>query len=297
MRLLLTLVLFCGLACSGSGGDPPGGTDVPRGTTLRDVVFCSPGDETLRMDLYFPNEPSARPALVFIHGGAWTSGTKAESDQRWLALLRQPLVSRGFIVASIEHRLSPEHKWPAHGQDAQCAVRFLRAHAGEYGIDAGRIGAWGSSSGAHLAALLGTVDDGAFGGATEWAGFSSRVSAVVDLYGPADLTSDDWPAWQVAVFPAVFATGDLNSPVLAAASPVTHASAGDAAFLILHGTDDTIVAPAQSAALHAALQQAGVASELVEVAGGQHGLPAPTAPTEAQIVARIVDFFVGRFQP
>lgn len=295
-RRILPLALLVLHACSG-GGSPPNGTDVPRGTILRDVVFCSPAATELRMDLYFPTDPSARPTLVFIHGGAWTSGTKEEAEQRWLDLLREPLVAEGFIVASIEHRLSPQFKWPAHGLDAQCAVRFLRAHAAEYGIDAGRIGAWGSSSGAHLAALLGTAADGAFGADAEWSGFSSRVSAVVDLYGPADLTSDDWPAWQVAVFPAVFATGDLNSPVLAAASPTTHVSAGDAAFLVIHGDDDSIVALAQSQALHAALQAAGVSSELLVVSGGQHGLPSPTDPSTAEIVDRIVDFFVGRLQP
>ena len=293
-RLLAVALLFL-LACS-SSGNGPGGADVPRGTTLRNVQFCSPGGFPLRMDLYFPDEPSTRPVLVFVHGGAWVTGTKEEANERWLGLLRAPLVARGFIVASIEHRLSPAHRWPAHVEDGACAVRYLRAHAAEYGLDSGRIGAWGSSSGGHIVALLGTAADGDFATA-EWAGFSSRVSPVVDLYGPADLTSDDWGPEDRAAFSLVFTTGDPASPILVEASPVTLVSPGDAPFLIFHGDEDTVVPVSQSVALDAALGGAGVASELVVVEGGNHGLPAPTDPTEAQIVARIVDFFAARLQP
>lgn len=292
-RLLFTALLFAA-ACSGG---PTVGLDLPRGITLRNQVFCSPGGVPLRMDLYFPDEESTRPVLVFVHGGAWIVGTKEEANERWLGLLRAPLVARGFIVVSIEHRLSPAHKWPAHVEDAACAVRYLRAHATEYGLDAGRIGAWGSSSGGHIVAMLGTADEGVLGSG-EWAGHSSRVSSVVDLYGPADLTSDDWPPQARATFPPVFTTSDPQSAILIQASPVTHVSAGDAAFLIFHGDEDTIVPLAQSQALNAALQGAGVQSELVVVANGGHGLEqAGMNPTESQIVGRIVDFFAARLQP
>lgn len=296
--------LLLAIACSSGGGDPPDGSEFPRGTILRNVVFCSPGGTALRMDLYFPEEPSVRPTLVFIHGGAWTTGTKEESQELWLRLLREPLVGRGFIVASIEYRLSGGaggHQWPAHIQDSQCAVRYLRAHAGEYGILTDRIGAWGTSAGAHLAALLGTAPDDAFGPAGEWNGFSSRVVAVVDLYGPADLTADDWKTWQTAVFPAVFGTGNQQDPVLADASPVTHVSSGDAPFLIFHGDEDVIVPVTQSGALDEALDAAGVSSELVVVANGNHGLnpeiSGPIDPAPEEISARIVDFFAGRLGP
>lgn len=293
----LVPVLALGLACSGSGsGGAPVGPDVPVGTILRNLTFCTGGGSDLALDLYFPPVRSAsRPVAVFVHGGVWTSGSKEEAGERWLALLRPPLVARGFVVASIEYRLAPDHRWPAQIEDAKCAVRFLRANAATYGIRPDRIGAWGSSAGAHLALLLGVTDPGVgFEGSGGWPGVSSRVQAVVDLYGPADLTSDDWPVWQRTVFPVVFGAADPTSPVLAQASPLTHVSPDDPPHLIIHGDGDEVVAFAQSQALFDQLRQAGVEAELVVVAGGRHGLnpnTGPIDPSESEIIQRIVAFF------
>src|ERR1051325_6303754 len=99
------------------------------------------------------------------------------------------MVRRGYLVASINYRLAPEHKFPAQIEDAKCSIRFLRAHAKEFHLDADRIGVFGGSAGGHLVAFPGTPDargglEGKGGGAEG----SSRVQAVVDIFGPTDLT-------------------------------------------------------------------------------------------------------------
>ncbi|MBO8796930.1 alpha/beta hydrolase fold domain-containing protein, partial [Staphylococcus aureus] len=85
-----------------------------------------------------------------------------------------------------------DNKWPAQIVDAKCAVRYLRANAKTYSIDTTRIGAWGSSAGGHLVSLIGTADASAGFDVGEWSNESSRLQAVVDLFGPADLTAGGW---------------------------------------------------------------------------------------------------------
>ncbi|NQT87653.1 alpha/beta hydrolase, partial [bacterium] len=92
------------------------------------------------------------PIVVWIHGGAWRAGTKSLGRV-------MPLVERGYAVAAITYRLTGEAQWPAQIQDCKCAIRWLRAHAAEHGIDPDRIGVWGSSAGGHLVAMLGTAGD------------------------------------------------------------------------------------------------------------------------------------------
>lgn len=286
----LPIALVLALACSGGGG--PTESDVPRDVVLTNVEFCSAGGESLRADLHFPSDPAPRPVVVFVHGGAWVSGTRTGS--MWLGQVQGPLLARGFVIVTIDYRLAPEHRWPAQIQDVRCAIRFLRAHAGEYGIDPGRIAAMGTSAGGHLAAMAGTADDGAFGGGGEWPGFSGRVRAVVSLYGPADLTSDDWEQWQLTVFPAVFGTANPASPILAQASPINHVTPDDPPHLLIHGDSDELVPVSQSEAFFARLDAAGVEAELVVVAGANHGLrEAAIDPSRSEIRDRIVAFLVA----
>lgn len=302
-RRSVPFALVFALACSSGGGPAgPARPDPPRDATLADVVFCAPGGEGLEMDLYFPSgDPAATvPVALFFHGGAWVAGSENLSGSGWLSALRAPLLERGFVVASAEYRLAPVHRWPAPIEDAKCAVRFLRSRALEYGLDPDRIAAWGSSAGAHLAALLGTTEDGQFEGNGGHAGVSSRVGAVVDLWGPADLTDGEgWPLGTAATFRLVFGTDDLDSPVLAEASPVAHVDPGDPPFLIVHGLDDDIVPVEQSIGFERALSSSGVDVELITVENAGHGLvrtlfAGPVTPSTAEVDARIVAFFESR---
>lgn len=170
---------------------PDGKTQIPTETLERlsqqlDVTYARYGNRTLEMDIFRPKEVWGNlPAIVCIHGGGWTKGSRINHHQ-----VAQRLAAKGFVTASISYRLSGEAQFPAQIEDCKAAVRFLRANANAYGIDADRIGAIGHSAGGHLAALLATS-----AGVQELEGqgghaqFSSAVQAVVPMGGQTDLLS------------------------------------------------------------------------------------------------------------
>ena len=165
-----------------------------------------------------------------------------------------------------------------------------------YNIDPDRIGAWGGSAGGHLVSLLGTSDSSAgLEGTGGYQDQSSRVQAVVDMFGPADLTRQfEGGASGTRLGSQVFGTGDGSSDILKMASPVTYVSADDPPFLILHGEMDELVPPDQSQELHDRLVAAGVPVSLVMVKNAGHGF-APSggriSPSRQEIEKLIVEFF------
>jgi dipeptidyl aminopeptidase/acylaminoacyl peptidase len=158
----------------------------------------------------------------------------------------------------------------------KCAVRFLRAKAGQFQLDAERIGVWGQSAGGHLAALLGTSGGlKQFEGTGGWQKFSSRVSAVIDWNGPVEfldpveqkrlaLRKDDAAA---RLFGSL---AQENRKKAVEASPATHATRDDPPFLIMHGDRDEVVSLGQSRLLYEALKKAGVDATLHVVPGAGH---------------------------
>ena len=118
---------------------------------LRDVEFGEGGGRPLHLHLLRPRvrAPALSPCLVWIHGGAFRTGSR-DSGLRYLP----PFAEMGWVCASIEYRLSGEAIWPAQIEDCKCAIRFLRSHSEQYGLDPHRIGVWGSSAGGHLVAML-----------------------------------------------------------------------------------------------------------------------------------------------
>jgi acetyl esterase/lipase len=208
------------------------------------------------------------------------SGSKSAYEP----IIRQ-FADAGYAAAAVEYRFAPTHKWPAQVEDVKCAVRYLRAHAKELNIDPNRIGAVGDSAGGHLALLLGLMDpkDGLEGNGGNPA-VSSKVQAVVNIYGPVDLRTwhvlPEAEAFAVQTFgkssEALLAdfvgTPDRTAPLMAQASPVTYVNAGDPPILTFHGTKDPIVPFEQAKVLQAALEKAGVAQKLVPLEGGGHGL-------------------------
>lgn len=150
----------------------------------RDLVYASVGGRELHLDVFRPREAAGdMPALLFIHGGGWSSGDRSMEVPLALAL-----AARGFVTATVEYRLSPEARYPAAVRDLKAAVRWLRAHAAEYHIDTSRIGACGGSSGGQLAAFLGSTNSDRRYDAGDYLKYSSDVQAVVDIDGPLDLT-------------------------------------------------------------------------------------------------------------
>ncbi len=199
---------------------------------------------------------------------------------------------------SVNYRLAPQYKYPAMIEDVECAVDHISANSRAYGVDAERIGAYGGSAGGHLVSLLGTrQNDGAADGGDGGGGIG-RVNAVVDLFGPSDLTVPfaGGPVDE-ALGLTVFGTSDSGSPLLAEASPVSHVDADDPPFLIIHGEDDGLVPIEQSEVLYQSLLAAGVPAEFVRVANANHGF-APAGgepdPSRPEINRMVIDFFLAR---
>jgi acetyl esterase/lipase len=230
------------------------------------------------LDIYLPTKAnSPTPLIVFIHGGAWWGGDKKEGKDAAVLLCRQ-----GFAVASINYRLTQEAVFPAQVEDCKAAIRFLRAHAGEYNIDANKVGVWGVSAGGHLAALIGTSCgakdlEGTLGNEQT----NSCVQAVCDWCGPSDLVSVAGQAgsrtkidYEDSQGPVAKLLGGLQTEkhdLAVAASPITYIDKSDPPFLIVHGDIDDLVPYAQSEELAQKLDKAGVPNKLITIAGGGHG--------------------------
>lgn len=229
-----------------------------------------------RLDIYLPKTGSGPfPLVIWIHGGGWRTGDRSfTSHPEVLNILGQ-----GLAIASIDYRLSGEAKFPAQIHDVKAAIRFLRANATRYKLDANRFGAWGPSAGGHLAALAGTsggvsgLTDLSLGNPTQ----SDRLSAVVDWFGPVSFLQMD-PQLKTVGCPLYAGVGHVHpsSPPsllvggaitkfpgkVTKADPITFVDASDPAMMIQHGTADCAVPYLQSTGLRNALQQKLPASRI-----------------------------------
>jgi acetyl esterase/lipase len=267
------------------GAPNPGSIDI-------DLDYCvTEGGVILNMDLYHPLTAAGPvPVVIYIHGGGWTGGDKSDGAGM---LFTPPLRENGYLVAAINYRLAPTHTFPGPIEDVKCAVRHLRANADKYNLDPDRIGALGGSAGGHLASLLGLTDESAGWEVGQYEDQSSHVDAVVDLWGPADLSQFDYnPSREV--YKMVFGAENPQDPILETYSPVTYISPGDPPFLIIQGEDDETVPPSQSQIFYDRLQAAGVPAELVMVKNAAHGLR-PTSgrlkPGLTELRQMVVEFF------
>ena len=225
----------------------------------------------VEMDIVRPRAASTepRPAVLLVHGGGFRAGNR----QSYLPEAIR-LAERGYVAATASYRLAPRNQFPAPVHDVKAAVRFLRANAAKYGIDTERIGAMGGSAGGHLVLFLGLT-----GGVEEFEGsgpnrqFSSKVSCVVDYYGPTDFTQSYSKSVDAAQVLPQFLGGDLehSRPAHIRASPLNWVTPNAAPMLIIHGTKDAYVAYEQSAWLLERLLNAGVPAELETISGAGHG--------------------------
>lgn len=240
----------------------------------KDIVYGVQGGEKLLLDVYEPLFPSSqpRPAVVLIHGGWWTS-----LDKSTMQGMGNFLARTGFVAVSVDYRLlrKDANRWPAQLDDAQRAVRWLRANASKYNIDPDHIGAFGHSAGAQLAALLGMLDTRDNSDAA-LANYSSRVQAVVDVSGPTDFLKNGSAEGEGGMTLLFGGDADKLPDVWRNASPVSQVAKTNSPFLIVHGTADTTVPMAQAQELYDKLQQAGVPVSLVKVEDG-HTFETPEA--------------------
>lgn len=241
---------------------------------LLDVSYIENGHAQQKLDLYLPAQPKG-PLLVWIHGGGWRGGTKANPPG--LAM-----VKNGVAVASVEYRFSQHAIFPAQIEDCKAAIRWLRAHAAEHGYRKDMVAAWGASAGGHLVALLGVtgqVKDFDVGANLDE---SSAVQCVIDWFGPADFPGYDenLPTPMVqrenpnSVIAQLFG-GPVSQKLELAkrASPVTWATKQAAPMLIMQGTNDPLVPLDQSQRLEKKLKEVGADVTLDVIDGAGHGGP------------------------
>ncbi|MCF7816508.1 MAG: alpha/beta hydrolase [Kiritimatiellales bacterium] len=269
------IVLFA--CCAVSNGKTHKKPDIDSSAGLNakvilDVPFAEESGVALRLDLFLPLGVKEPPLVVFIHGGGWTGGSRKNCPVKWL-------VQEGYALASIEYRLSSHAVFPAQIYDCKGAIRWLRAHAGEYGYDGGRIAAMGSSAGGHLVVLLGTSGgeqelEGAVGGNLDC---SSRVQAVVDYFGPTDfvLRSKTQPQFtddpQGTNYKLLGGPVGQNLKLAELAGGVNHVTKDDSPMLIIHGLMDKRVEVQQSICLYQKYKDAGLPVEIKFVENAGHG--------------------------
>ncbi len=260
----------------------------PSGVTLRrNVVYArrtlpSGRQRVLRMDLHVPTGPGRNPLVVYVPGGGFSVSPKGLAARQ-----RAYLAGTGYVVASVEYRTAPDDARYVDGvADVTSAIRFLRAHAEEYDIDATRVAVWGESAGGYLAAMAAvTAGRGEFE-TSDNPGHSSAVRAVIDAFGASDLsrltegfdksTSAAYAGMDNAV--AHYVNGRRSGKALSdepaivsAADPTTYVSDASPPFLILHGDDDRVISPIQTDLLHHALVDAGAHSTRYVLRGAGHG--------------------------
>jgi acetyl esterase/lipase len=242
-----------------------------------------------KMDVYFPASGGPWPALVYVHGGSWMHGDKSEA-----ALFAHLMTAQGYLVVSLNYRLYPPAMFPAMIQDVKCAIRSLRARASEYNLDPDRIGAVGASAGGHLVALLGTTKADAGWDVGEYLDQSSRVQAVIAMAGVMDL-SRNFPNADIEAMKRV-GFGEYN---VIEASPISHITPDDPAFLLIHGDQDELVPYEQSQLMYDKLLQTNVPAQLVIVKNARHAFIVPeanTTPTLGEINQIILDFLAAYLQ-
>ncbi len=248
------------------------------------ITYGMAGDVQLQLDLAKPKEGDGPfPALVLIHGGGWVGGNR-HSFRPYM----EEAARRGYVAVTISYRLTqpdPETKlgkepFPAQIHDCKCAIRWLRSAADKYHIDPERIGVAGGSAGGHLSLLVGLTDEKAGlegdGGHVE---FSSRVQAVVNIFGPTELVKayDDVPLVRDLLIALCGGTPEQAKDAYKAASPVTYISKEDPPILTLHGDKDEIVLVSQATLFDEAMKKAQARHELLILKDQGHGFAGEAA--------------------
>lgn len=248
---------------------------------IRGVVYKTVGSEELKMNFFLPTKDGKPlenlPTLIFIDSGCWCSN--GPGDGGYWGVFGG--VQKGFAVVSVGHRSLATVSFPAQIEDVRAAVRFLRAHAKEYGLNPNRFASMGCSSGGNLSTTLGIADGVCPFDVGENLDQSSQVQAVIDFYGPADFPlfisrfekSNPDCVYQVIGADMTKPLPPQNDALMDAArlySPITYVNADYAPTLIFHGVADGVVPVSQSSLFYEALRRAGVRSELIISNAGVH---------------------------
>ena len=286
-------VLVAAVVCGGPVGEPVASAQALE--QHKDLVYARIDGKSLALDLYLPTGVQAPPLLVWVHGGAWTTGSKASVPPVFLA--------NGFAVASVDFRQSTEARFPAQVHDIKAAIRYLRANAPAYGYRADKIAIAGDSSGGHLAALVGVTNDhreleGTVGDNPKQ---SSSIQAIVSYYGASDLrtilaqsTPFGLNMRRPALERLLGALPDQVPELAALASPVSHVDAQDPPLMLLHGDQDPQMPINQAHELRGAYEKLGLDVTFVVVHGAGHGGAVFYSPSYLKPVLEFLTRVVSR---
>jgi len=247
----------------------------------KDVEFGRPGGKALLLDLHVPDGPGPFPAAILVHGGGFDAGSRGTNVRP----LFDVLANAGFAWFSVDYRMAPEFRFPEAKADIDSAIRWVKANAKRYHVDATKIALIGESAGGFLVNYAATHETPA-----------TRVAAVVDIYGPVDYAKlaeqrRDHPerfnmtsigghmakGGSIAFFGATQADA-AGLAKLRAVSPLFAVHKGMAPFLCIHGTKDDQVLYEQSSMMCDAMKKVGAACELITIEGGGHGMGGWKAP-------------------
>ena len=287
----------------------------------KDVIYGRVGGAALLADLAYPSDRESLPAIMYVHGGRWFMGVRA-GNALWEDLNVVKWAERGFFAVSIDYRLLGSSPAPAPYEDVQCAIRWLHANAGEYGIDPNRVYLIGDSAGGHLVSLAATLGEGPYARTGGWADASNEIRAVISAAGAYDLNTLDWgDAWepfvtvadsvdrQISAFrqapamnlsPAQWAELDELDPWVGnrrefrtgeearrLASPLYQIGSTTKPMLVIHSDDDFSVPIQQAHDMVQALKNAGIYHRFVHYADRGH--MAVTADVIAETLAFIAE--------
>jgi len=231
-------------------------------TVIADVVYGHKDGMALTFDVLLPDDPTNGAGILYMVSGGWVS--------RWSPPERirsgfEYLLEKGFTVFTVRHGSSPKFKVPDAVSDVRRAVRYIRLHSDEFGIEADRLGVYGGSAGGHLSLMLGVAsDDGNSEAEDDVLRMSNRVAAVVAYYPPVDLRGITGANER---FPALEFDADLAQEI----SPILFVSSDDPPSLMIHGDQDDLVPLRSSEAIYQAFQEYDVDTEMIVLEGAGHG--------------------------
>ena len=256
----------------------------------KDVIYAKTPQRDLTLDLYLPPPTTNAQLIIWVHGGAWHGGSKADPPKE--------LLQKGYALASIEYRLTTEAVFPAMIHDIKASIRFLRANQKKYGYQADKIILWGSSAGGHLAAVAALSNGDAFleGTLGDYTGTSSRVDLLLDLYGPSNfknILAQSTPHGINVRTPALALffgkpLEKVEANLVEKASPVFLADAQDPPCFLAHGNQDPQVPINQSIELHLKLQAVKVKNELHFLNDMAHGGKDFSAPDFVNLMDQFI---------
>jgi acetyl esterase/lipase len=269
--LAAVALVGCYIDITGLRLQGPEQINVPRSATiLPGQTFAERGGQQLQFDLYrSADRPVPLPLVIMVHGGSWRSGTRTD-----LIEFAYDVAANGYAAATIDYRLAEDGVvFPAPVSDVLAAVRYFRDNAVTYGIDPQRIAMFGQSAGSHLAMLAGLATDDSVFDPDRPVGESANVKAIVNLFGPTDLTVDPSTATPDQIMRVENLLGkplDQAVELRREASPILYVRAGGPPVLTIHGDADMLVPVTQARSLVAALNAIGEPSQYMEIPGMDH---------------------------